>query len=125
MLIGRIRFTESPTTAPGQGIERKQMAKKTTKNRAASGSTKHPYKIGESYLLRTVTHYIAGKLAAVYPLELVFDDAAWVADTGRFNEALKSGSFNEQEPYQNSVIVGRGCIVDMTAIKLTYPLGVK
>ena len=75
------------------------------------------WEVGENYLVRTVTMAISGKLKVVGPQELVFSDAAWIADIGRFSEALiDQDKFNEVEPFQNDVIVGRGSIIDATKI---------
>ena len=71
-----------------------------------------PYTIGEQYLIRTVTMYYTGRLEAVFKNEIVLSDAAWIADTGRFGTALKSGNLKEVEPI-GRVIVGRGSIVDV------------
>ena len=77
-----------------------------------------PYKIGENYLVRTVTMIITGRIIAVYPTELVVEDAAWIADTGRFADNLISCDFSEVEPFPNGeVIIGRGAIVDACVIK--------
>ncbi len=60
---------------------------------------------------------LTGELVSISQQELVVKDAAWIADTGRFNEALKDvEKFNEVEPFQNPAIVGRGSIVDATTI---------
>lgn len=76
-----------------------------------------PWEVGENYLVRTVTMAISGKLKSVGQQELVFSEAAWIADTGRFSEALEDqDKFNEVEPFKNDVIVGRGSIVDATKI---------
>ncbi len=74
----------------------------------------HPYKIGENYFIRTVTHIYTGKLMAVFDMELVLKDAAWVADTGRFADTLKDYKHLEEvEPYPDGeVVIGRGTIVD-------------
>lgn len=80
-------------------------------------TTDSPWEIGENYLTRTVTMTISGKLKAIYAQELVFEQAAWIADTGRFSEALEDQEkFNEVEPFKNDVIVNRGSIVDSTKI---------
>ena len=71
-----------------------------------------PYKIGTSYLIRTVTNFFTGKLIAVFKDELVLEKAAWIADTGRYYDALKKGTLNEVEPILGNCIVGRGAIVD-------------
>lgn len=74
----------------------------------------HPYKVGEAYLVRTVTMIVLGKLDKVFDGELVMSSASWVADTGRFYDALKTGKLNEVEPFTDDVIVGRGSIIDAT-----------
>ena len=70
------------------------------------------FRIGEKYLIRTVTNYLLGKLEQVTDTDLLLSDASWVADTGRFHLALRDGVLNEIEPYPNEVIVSRGAIVD-------------
>lgn len=78
-------------------------------------STKtNPFKVGENYLIRTVTMILVGRLDAVYETEMVLSSASWVADTGRFYDALKSGSLSEVEPFTDDVIVGRGSLIDAT-----------
>lgn len=74
----------------------------------------NPYEIGKSYLIRTVTHYLTGKLEEVGDKELVLSTAAWIADTGRFHNALRDGTLSEVEPMPGRVIVGRGAIVDVS-----------
>ena len=77
----------------------------------------HPFSIGSFYHVRTVTMAIAGKLKAVHNQELVFSDASWVADSGRFNEYLcDTSKAKENEPFKNDVVIGRGSIVDMTLV---------
>lgn len=75
------------------------------------GQESSPYKIGQSYLIRTVTLYYTGRITKVTPKELVLEDAAWIADTGRFSDALKTGVLNEIEP-MGEIIIGRGSVVD-------------
>jgi len=78
----------------------------------------HPYKVGQNYLIRTVTYAQTGKLVAVCDKELVIADAAWIADTGRFADALVSCDFEEVEPFPpgQHVIVNRAAIIDVTPI---------
>ena len=67
-----------------------------------------PFEIGAIYLIRTVTMIDTGRLLRVTPMELVLEEAAWIADTGRFSDALKKLSFNEVEPFPDGeVIIGR------------------
>jgi len=72
-----------------------------------------PYRLGKNYLVRTVTNYFSGQLVGIYEHELVLEAAAWIADTGRFSEALKTGVMSEVEPIPGQVIIGRGAIVDV------------
>jgi len=72
------------------------------------------WEIGKKYLIRTVTMIEIGELIMVSEKELILKNASWVADTGRYYNALKTGALEEVEPYINKVIVGRGSIVDAT-----------
>src|ERR1017187_7116918 len=77
------------------------------------------WEIGKNYLIRTVTMIDTGRLIAVTDHELVLEDAAWVADTGRFMQAVASAEFGEVEPFpEGRVIIGRGSIIDAVQIKL-------
>ncbi len=77
----------------------------------------HPWEVGENYLIRTVTMIDAGKLVRVTNQELVLKDASWIADTGRFADALEKLNFNEVEPFPAGyVIIGRGSVIDAVKI---------
>ena len=79
------------------------------------------WQIGKAYLIRTVTMHLIGKLKAINNKELLLDDAVWVADSGRFHNALKDGELNEIEPFIDQVILNRDCIVDATIWNHTIP----
>ena len=78
--------------------------------------SKNPFEIGKKYFIRTVTMHLVGKLEAVFDTELVISGASWIADSGRFFDALKDGekAINEVEPFLKDVIIGRGSLIDMT-----------
>jgi hypothetical protein len=81
-----------------------------------------PYCIGKTYFIRTVTHHYSGVLVRVFKQELVLKDAAWIADDGRFADAVKDGTFHEVEPYPDGeVIIGRGSICDAYAVSFKSP----
>lgn len=82
---------------------------------APGGDKSNPYfVVGKDYFIRTVTHYFTGRLVWVGDKELAIEDAAWIADTGRFNEFVAGKTVSEVEPFpEGVVIVGRGAIVDM------------
>lgn len=77
----------------------------------------HPWEVGKIYLIRTVTMIDTGRLIEVTPQELVLEDAAWIADTGRFADAVASAEFGEVEPFPDGrVIIGRGAVIDAVTI---------
>ena len=77
-----------------------------------------PWEIGKSYLVRTVTMIQHGRLLDVTEKELVIDQAAWIADTGRFSDFMNGrGEPSEVEPFgPGVVIVNRGAIIDAQAL---------
>lgn len=72
----------------------------------------HSIEVGKSYFIRTVTMHYTGRVVAVTASDIVLEDAAWIADSGRFYDALTKGSLNEVEPFPGKVVVGRGGFVD-------------
>ena len=72
------------------------------------------WQVGKNYMIRTVTHIQIGNLIAVTDKELVLKNASWIADTGRFEQAVKNGELDEIEPFPDDeiVIVGRGALID-------------
>jgi len=76
--------------------------------------------IGSTYLIRTVTMIDTGVVQSVSEHEIVLTSAAWIADTGRFSDALESAEFSEVEPFPDGeVIIGRGAIIDAVKIKIS------
>lgn len=71
------------------------------------------WEVGKNYVLRTVTMIDVGRLVAVTDQELVLEDACWIADTGRWNEFLKDGTYLDSEPFpEGRVVVGRNALID-------------
>ena len=54
--------------------------------------------IGKSYFFRTVTFHSVGRVVGFMGDFVQLESASWVADSGRFMNALKDGSLNEVEP---------------------------
>jgi hypothetical protein len=79
-----------------------------------------PWVVGQNYHIRTVTHYWTGRLVYVGEQELVLEDAAWIADTGRFADMFTNGP-SEVEPVEGRVIIGRGAVVDAQEWQLQLP----
>lgn len=70
--------------------------------------------IGKNVFVRTVTHHYTGKLVAIVDGYLTLDDAAWIADDGRFADALGEGTLGEVEPYPGTCYVSAGSLVDVS-----------
>jgi len=63
-----------------------------------------PFEIGKSYFIRCVTYHTIGKVKAIVGDFLVLEQASWVADSGRFMQAIKEGTLSEVEPTGDSII---------------------
>ena len=74
-------------------------------------SSEGPFEIGKAYLIRTVTYHQVGILKEIQGDFLIFKDASWVADSGRFSDCLSKGSFNEVE-YVGAMLINKTAIVD-------------
>lgn len=71
------------------------------------------FKVGSSYLFRTVTMCNVGKVKEVVGDIVVLEEASWVADTGRFHTALKTGELSEVEPWADGIAyLNIGALVD-------------
>lgn len=79
-----------------------------------SGSSNHecPFKVGKAYFFRTCTYHLTGRVRSIVGGFLVLDEAAWVADSGRFSDALNKGTLNEVEPMPDGTVVALGAITD-------------
>ena len=76
-----------------------------------------PFEIGGIYLIRTVTMIDTGRVIAASPQWIILEDAAWIADTGRFGDALKKCEFNEVEPFPDGrVILNATAVIDAVKI---------
>ena len=59
---------------------------------------KIPFECGKSYFMRTVTYHIVGKVKDIIGNFLILENASWIADSGRFSNAIKTGVLDEVEP---------------------------
>jgi hypothetical protein len=70
--------------------------------------------VGTKVLIRTVTFFQIGEITEISDGFIALDGASWVADTGRFGEAIKSGKLKEVEFLGDGVRVAIGAVVDIT-----------
>ena len=54
--------------------------------------------IGKSFFIRTVTYHLVGKIEKRLGKFFQLSGASWVADSGRFMQAIKDGTLDEVEP---------------------------
>jgi hypothetical protein len=72
-----------------------------------------PFKIGESVFIRTVTMNMTGRIKAITGKFITLEEAAWIADSGRFYDALSKGTLSEVEPVIGDMRVNTDTIVDV------------
>ena len=54
--------------------------------------------VGKEFFIRTVTYHMTGKVVKRMGAFIQMEDAAWIADSGRFSNAIKNGELDEVEP---------------------------
>jgi len=54
--------------------------------------------VGKKFFIRTVTYHLVGKAEKIVGNIMQLSDASWVADSGRFMDAIKKGTLSEVEP---------------------------
>jgi len=84
-------------------------------------NTELPFEIDSKWLIRTVTFAVTGRVKQVKGKFIVLEDAAWVADTGRFSKAIESGTLLEVEAVTVDVVVNTDSIVDAYIWKHRLP----
>ena len=73
-----------------------------------------PFEIGKAYFLRTVTYHLIGQLKEIKGDFLVLENASWIADSGRFTQAIQEGKLDEVE------LVG-DAFVNITTVTDAFP----
>jgi len=79
---------------------------------------------GKKYFIRTVTHHYVGLCVGTLDGFVQLKNASWIADDGRFSQAMKSGVFDEVEPYPTGMVVsvGIGSIIDFVEFSQELPV---
>lgn len=81
--------------------------------------------VGRNVFVRTVTHYYTGRLVRHDNTFMTLEDAAWIADTGRFSKALTEGVLGEVEPFPGECLVSLGATLDVSPWNHDLPRVVK
>ena len=74
-------------------------------------------KVGDKVFIRTVTYHYTGECVESGTENwLRLTNAAWIPNSGRLSDALRTCNFKEVEPYPNDVLINADTIVDVTTI---------
>ena len=76
--------------------------------------------VGQKVFLRTVTYHIVGKVTKMVGNLMFLEGASWVADSGRFMQAIQNGTLKEVEPV-GDWFVNVGSLVDGGVWKHSLP----
>ena len=77
-----------------------------------------------SFYFRTVTYHTVGKVKKFVGRFAYLEEASWIADSGRFMNAIKDGTLSEVEPVGNA-FVNLDTVVDFFPWKHSLSLGQK
>ena len=80
--------------------------------------------IGKKFYIRTVTYHCTGKVVKRMGAFIQLETAAWIADSGRFNEAIAKGTLSEVEPV-GTMWVNLSSVVDFFPWRHKLPTEVK
>lgn len=76
--------------------------------------------VGGKYFFRSVTYHIVGRVEKIVGNFFYLKEASWVADSGRFMNAIKDGTLEEVEPVGDAYL-NRESIVDFFPWKHKLP----
>lgn len=60
--------------------------------------------IGGKWFFRTVTYHLVGEVKKIVGKFAYLKNASWIADSGRFMDAIKEGKLNEVEPVGDAYV---------------------
>jgi len=80
---------------------------------------------GTKVFIRTVTYHYTGRVVDYNDDWIILDDAAWIADSGRFSVALSTGELSEVEPYPGQCWINRPGVIDLSEWSHELPREVK
>jgi peroxiredoxin len=76
--------------------------------------------VGKKLFIRTVTYHMTGRVTKRMGTFIEMEDAAWIADSGRFSNAIKKGVLDEVEPVE-TMWVNLNSVVDFFPWKHELP----
>lgn len=76
--------------------------------------------VGSKFFFRTVTYHMVGEVKKIVGRFALLKNASWVADSGRFMNAIKDGTLSEVEPVGEQ-FVNLDTVVDFFPWKHALP----
>ena len=76
--------------------------------------------VGQKLFIRTVTYHMTGKVVKRMGAFIQLETAAWIADSGKFSTAIKTGELSEVE-FVGTMWVNLSSIVDFFPWKHDLP----
>lgn len=76
--------------------------------------------VGEKYFFRTVSYHMTGRVKKLIGNIVELENASWIADSGRFMQAIKEGKLSEVEPVGRAYI-NLATVVDFFPWKHALP----
>jgi len=80
-----------------------------------------PVLLDGTYFFRTVTYHLIGRVVEQVGSFARLETASWIADSGRFTQAIKDGTLNEVEPTGDDVWINLATVVDIYPWKHELP----
>ena len=80
--------------------------------------------VGKKWFFRSVTYHLVGYVDKQVGKFLRLNNASWVADSGRFMDAIKHGKLNEVEPV-GIAFINLDAVVDFFPWKHSLPTSQK
>ncbi len=84
----------------------------------------HSFKVGEKYLIFTVSFFYTGRITSITESDIVLEEAAWIAHTDRLEAAFVKGKLKAVEPCPDPVGINREAIVSFSIWKHDLPRAV-
>jgi hypothetical protein len=73
-----------------------------------------PNLVGKAFFFRTVTYHLVGQVEQQIGDFVKLSDASWIADSGRFADAISKGTLNEVEPVGD-------CWINLSSVTDFFP----
>lgn len=76
-----------------------------------SADSESAFRVGECLYIQSPTYHVTGRVSEIKGGFLTLVDAAWIADSGRFKQAIDNGELMEVEPVSVPVRVNLSQII--------------